>query len=236
MRSALVVRSFHILSFLLHFLLHGVAQNQSVGHECMVWTEAIAKIGFQERYGTTLLYQHRLFLGRPETYQDILWVSLDGKVGKSFALSAGFIYFNYHRNSGSIFLSVPEYRPFQAATFTRQINRVRLSFRFMVEERYMKRADDGELLEGHDFNMRYRSRFQAMLPLGDRLELELSDEYLLNGRQMEVELFAQNRAIFRMHYKLPMGTLNIGYMDWLVNASSELQHRHSVLIGVRHRW
>jgi len=212
------------------------AQSKPHTNESMIWIEAIESVKFNKRFSTTLLWHHRIFFDRENTYQDIYWASGNMKVGKNFTLTAGVIYFKYHRMTGGNYLSVPETRPFQAATYKTNIGKTKMAFRFMLEERYLSKVDEGKIMEGHNFNIRFRNRLSFFIPLHDKLSLELSDELIFNGQQMNVDVFAQSRARARLHYKIGKFSVNAGYLHWLVNTKKAFQHRNSLMVGVKHKF
>lgn len=208
---------------------------QSQSHENMVWVELTEKVDFNDQFSTTLLWQHRVFTDREQTYQDIYWASLNAKISRNFQLSGGLIYFVYHKQSYDRYFNVPEVRPFQAITYFTQWGNVKTNFRLMLEERYMRTVSEGAILKGHDFNLRLRNRITATVPITSAIHLELSEEYLLNGQYQEVPRFDQNRAMARLHYVVkPIHLdLNVGYLHWLVNMPQQKQHRHTLMLGVK---
>lgn len=227
---------FTIGSMLL-FINLAMAQSKPRSNESMIWIEAIEKVKFNNRFSSTLLWHHRIFLDREQTYQNIYWASLDAKLTKNFSISGGLIYFRYHKYSHDKYLAVPEVRPFQSITYSTALGKVKTSFRFMVEERYMSQTRNGEVMNDHDFNFRFRNRLKAIIPMNSSMKLELSNEYIINGSSMDVDRFNQNRASARIHYYIkPLNLdINAGYLHWLVNTTKEMQHRHSLMIGVKHQ-
>ncbi|MEQ8239114.1 MAG: DUF2490 domain-containing protein [Cyclobacteriaceae bacterium] len=211
------------------------AQSKKTTNEPMIWFELIESIKLNDRFSATLLYQHRTFLDREETYQNIYWVSGNMKLTKPLTVTAGLIYFQYHKLSSANYLTVPEVRPFQAISYTTSVGSLKMSFRYMLEERYLSKTNQGEIVDGHNFNFRQRTRLRAYYPISEHFKLELSEEFFLNGQQMETDLFSQNRASMRVHYNLGDFNFNIGYLDWLVNTTNELQHRHTLLVGMSHK-
>jgi hypothetical protein len=93
----------------------------------------------------------------------------------------------------------------------------------------------GEILDGHQFNWRFRNRIRVSYPLTERFILEISEEFLFNGSNLAVDFFSQNRAMARLHYKVGSFDLNMSYLHWLVNTKSEMQHRHTLMLGLSHK-
>jgi hypothetical protein len=201
----------------------------------MVWVEVIESIKVNECFSATFLWHHRTFLEREQTHQDIFLVSGSMKVKKHFTLTGGLIYFKYHKLSAGTYLSLPEMGPFQALTYTAKLGKWKTSFRTMVEQRYLSKVHQGEILDGHQFNWRFRNRIRVSYPLTERFILEISEEFLFNGSNLTVDFFSQNRAMARLHYKVGSFDINMSYLHWLVNTKSEMQHRLTLMLGLSHK-
>jgi len=211
------------------------AQSKKTTNESMVWVELIESIKLSDRFSMTLLYHHRTFLDREETHQNVYWASGNMKLVKPLTLTAGLIYFQFHKLASDNYLTVPEVRPFQAISYTTKVGPVKMVFRYMLEERYLSRLSEGQIVDGHNFNFRQRIRARVYYPISKKFKLELSEEFLINGQQMDTDLFGQNRASARLLYKVGAFNFNIGYLNWLVNTKNELQHRHSLMVGMSHK-
>lgn len=232
----MAIRIFFKLFLVLLLLFVGFAQDKSIRHESMVWIEAIEKVKLNDRFSSTLLWHHRIFFDREETYQDIYWLSVNGKVSKNWSLTGGLMYFTYHKKAFDQYVSVPEWRPFQSVHYTKKLKGTKVTLRVMLEQRYTRRVGEGGLQSDHDFDMRLRNRAQVFIPLSSRLRVEISEEILLRDIHHGKGLFNQSRARARLHFSPGLGKLSInaGYLHWLVNTPNEYQHRHSVMVGLKH--
>lgn len=220
---------------LLFLLIAGLVALSQEKHQPMVWMEATQTTKFSERFSSTLLFQRRVFLHKERTYQHIYWLSGNYKLKPKLTVGGGFIYFTYHRKVGEGYASVPEVRPFQFISFSHRIGNTRLSIRTMVEERYMSEVIDGKVLPREAFNTRYRFRIRGFISLTEWVDLELSNELLLNGNHQPGDTFGQNRAIGRVKYKKDRWELSSGYMHWLVNTNAGAEHRPSLLLGAGYK-
>ena len=223
-----------ILRFILLLLLviAGLAALSQEKNQPMIWMEATQKTAFTERFSTTLLFQRRVFLDLENTHQHIYWLSGNYKLAPSVTVGGGLIYFTYHRAVGEEYSSIPEYRPFQYITLSHRLLGASFSLRAMIEERYMSEISDGEVHRGSKFNTRYRMRLKSLIPIYQQLQLELSNELLLNGHHLPTDLFGQNRAIARAKYKTGKWEISGGFLHWLVNTSAGKEHRPTGLLGV----
>jgi len=225
------------LLFIFLALSASFGQEKSNTSESMIWTEGIEKVKLNNRFSSTLLWQHRIFFDREETYQDIYWLSIAGNVSQNLSLTGGIMYFTYHKESFGRHLTVPEWRPFQAVTYSKSFGAFRSSFRCMVEQRYTRRVGPEGLQRANDFNLRVRNRLQLLVPIQPRWQVEFSEEVLLRNLQNGNRTFDQSRARIRLHCHPGLGDLsvNAGYLHWLVSTASALQHRHAAMVGVSHK-
>ncbi len=237
LRSMTNVHRILFFSFFLSFVLSTFSQNKPQSHESMIWIEAIEKVQFNDRLASNFLWHHRIFFDREQTYQDIYWLDISGKVSQNLSLTGGVMYFTYHRFSFDRFLSVPEWRPFQSIAYSRKFGKVKTKFRLMFEQRYTRRVEEGHLQNECNFNMRLRNRVQAFVPIGSQFQVEISEEILLRDINHGKGIFDQSRGRVRLHYYPGGGKfgINAGYLHWLLNTSDDLEHRHSIMVGVRHR-
>jgi len=223
---------------MLFLSFQSLAQDKTTRHESMIWMEAVEKVKLSNRLSTTLLWQHRIFFDRQETYQDIYWLSASGKISQNLSLTGGIMYFTYHRFSFDRHLSVPEWRPFQSIAYTKKLGKVKTNFRVMFEERYTRSVEKGSLQDDHNFHMRLRNRVQVFVPLHSLFQLEISEEILLRDIHQGKGVFDQSRARARLHFSPGAGSFSIngGYLHWLVSTATEWQHRHSIMVGVGHKF
>jgi len=209
-----------------------MAQNPS---DPMIWIQATEKVTISKKVSALLLFQHRIFLEKEQTSQQIYWASGGYKLTDKIAVGGGLIYFTYHKMVGDSYKYVPETRPFQYVSYTDKLGKVKLDFRVMVEERYMSSVVDGEIQTGEKFNTRYRIRTRGFIPLSKRVKVELNNELLFNGHNLESDFFGQNRVTLRVHYSLKNWSFLGGYMQWTVNTAKGIVHRPSGLVGFGHK-
>lgn len=221
-------------TILLFTALTSLGQNKS---QPMVWMEAWGKVNISEKVSALALIHHRIFLDKDQTYQDIYWLSGDYKFGKNVSIGGGLMYFTYHKAVGEGFEFVPETRPFQYIIYRPSIGKVKFRIRAMVEERYMSDVVNNEIDPLERFNMRYRFRVRANIPLVNKFSLELSNELLFNGQQLEAEVFGQNRARGLVCYKVTEKIgVSAGYLQWTVNTSKGIEQRPSAFFGANYKF
>lgn len=125
-------------------------------------------------------------------------------------------------------LSVPEFRTFQEVTSTINFSkRVFLNHRFRLDERFIRKNNGTNLLEGSDFNFRFRFRPQLNIILS-KLEsktptnLKISDELMVNfGGEILFNHFDQNRVYVAIEKGLSKNfSLEMGYLHWYQQRAS----------------
>lgn len=102
-----------------------------------------------------------------------------------------------HSSSG---LTIPEIRPVQEINYSIPLSsKFNLQQRLRADERFIHKNDGTNLLNGYDFNLRFRYRVQlsyTIKEIEDRLSLaaKISDEFMLNsGSRFTGRRFDQNR-------------------------------------------
>jgi hypothetical protein len=114
-----------------------------------------------------------------------------------------------------------------------------------LEERFFRQVDEhGNLLEGYDFNFRFRYQLQAEVGLINKetkkgaLSLKVFDEIHLNfGKQIVRNTFDQNRIGGSLAYGLTKNIeLEGGYFNWFQQRSSgdEYYNRNIIRFTLHH--
>jgi hypothetical protein len=114
-------------------------------------------------------------------------------------------------------LTVPEIRPFQEVNAVQKINKkVVFSTRVRIDERFIRKNDGVQLLEGYNFNMRYRLRLQYQFFLWKKqnANLKISDELMVNSGK-NVNFFDQNRVYIAYEHNFTKKfSAELGYLRW----------------------
>ena len=146
-------------------------------------------------------------------------VHLHHRIKPWLDVAAGFN-FNLTNSQVNSSLTVPELRPWQEATLTKQFRKeLQFQFRYRLDERFIHNNNKEVLTDGYHFNWRHRFRIQFSKPIVEfnnnrTLTLKLSDEVMLNSGDVP-RLFDQNRLFasleikFNDHWSFESGYLNI---------------------------
>jgi Protein of unknown function (DUF2490) len=142
-------------------------------------------------------------------------------------------------------LVVPEIRPFQEVTTSQTFGkRISLSYRFRLDERFIRKNNSTVLLDGSDFNFRLRFRPQLNINLS-KLEsktptnLKISDELMVNfGGEILYNRFDQNRVYVGFEKVLSKNvSLELGYLHWFQqrNSGKDFFDRNILRMTVLHK-
>jgi len=85
-----------------------------------------------------------------------------------------------------------------------------------IEERFIRKNNGTELLDGYNFNMRYRLRFQYQFLLwkNKNAALKVSNELMVNSGK-NVNFFDQNRIYVAYEHNFSKKlSAEIGYLGW----------------------
>jgi len=230
MRHPATIR-FIILLILVIAGLIGLSQP----NQPMMWMEASQQTRLNPTFSTSFLFQRRVFLKNQPTYQHVYWMDGSFKLGENVMMGGGIIYVGYYRHLDEYYKTVPEVRPFQFFTLHGQISGAKLSFRTMLEQRFTCRTAGDDIVPVKAFSSRYRFRLRGCVPVVQRMELELSNELLLNGLSHEKDRLDQYRMIARLRFSLSHWVLTGGYMHWVVKTEQGRALRPSLLVCLQHR-
>jgi Protein of unknown function (DUF2490) len=119
-------------------------------------------------------------------------------------------------------LVVPEWRPvLEFNQNTMLYTRLGLQHRWRTDARFFRRTYGSTLINGFDFNWRFRYRVQASFLLNpNQLQrpavLKISNELMVNaGRRIQVNQFDQNRIYIGIEYSCsPAISIELGYLRW----------------------
>ncbi len=165
----------------------------------------------------------RRFFEKSRQQQLIIHSRLHYKFIENFDTALGLSYSSQspqdpHSISG---LTIPEFRPVQEISYSSFFSsRFNLQQRLRVDERFIKKNNGINLLEGYDFHIRFRYRIQVIYNIHEiaekvSLAAKISNEIMINsGRKFSANRFDQNR----IYTGLELGPVK--------NLSAELGYLH----------
>ncbi|MFV8323289.1 DUF2490 domain-containing protein [Flavobacterium sp. LB3P21] len=210
-----------ILFLLLSVLCQAQTEEKNIDHQSILWTRYYNQLLLSEKWSLHSEFDNRLFL-KP-VQENLYVVRIQGryKINDHLEIGAGFAYFSVDTQVPEINAdyNTPEYRGQQDLTWKSNVNKVTLTQRFQVEERFIHNANKDELLPGTTFFWRFRYRLQADYIFWKKekqlLKAVLSDEIMFNfGKKIIKNTFDQNRIYAAIHYGLNSNlAFELGYLN-----------------------
>jgi hypothetical protein len=166
----------------------------------------------------------RRFFETKERHHFIMHSRLHYRVTPQFNVAGGITYsrqssqFPFREDN----LVVPEIRLVQEANYNIPVSRrFSIQQRLRIDNRFIRRNNGRELLEGHYFNFRFRFRLQGSILLNKDLTknatlLKISNEVMLNsGSRIVYNIFDQNRIYVGVEKRFSRALSGeIGYLHW----------------------
>jgi hypothetical protein len=233
--------------FLLLFSCQALAQTKEVAHQNLYWTRYFNQLTINKQWFWHNEIDNRRFLTNNRQHHLIMHTHLHYRLHPQVDVALGL---TYSRQSpqfpdATSTLVVPEIRPFQELNFTQTFSkRFALSHRFRIDHRFFRKNNGKQLLDGHDFNLRFRYRFQATYLLSkidskNPITLKIADELFVNaGKNIVLNHFDQNRIYVGLEQALHKKfSAEVGYMHWFQQRNTGYQFfgRDILRLTVFHR-
>ncbi len=211
------------LSSLFFLFLITQSFSQSIdAYETSYWFRYYNQIKFNPKWTWHNEVDERRLTNPDRQSQFFFHTHLHYQISKKFDLAAGF---NFNETTRSNGLLISEWRPWQEVTFTPELNtRIKLSFRYRLDERFIHRSSGSDLEPGYNFYLRHRFRIQSSTPINKKesITIRLSDEVMLNSGG-DLDLFDQNRIFLGADFRLTKKcSIEVGYLNQLVLRSDQL--------------
>ena len=226
-RYLLIITAFLLQSFAME------AQSKQVSHQNLYWLRYSSQIAFSPKLALQGEIENRSFFKHNRQHHFIFHSRLHYKFSKA-EVAGGFTYsLQSPQDPESLSqLIVPELRTVQELHYqTRVSNKLSVTHRFRVDERFIRKNDGIKLQEGYDFNWRMRYRLMAslnLLILSEDLptQIKLANEIMVNaGKNIVFNRFDQNRVIVAFEQNLGRKTsIEFSYIYWYQQRSSGYQY------------
>ncbi len=212
-----------------------VTDKNSIG-----WFNNFTTIKFSSKWSGHLEYQWRRENLVKDWQQSLFRTGINYQVNSKLTLRLGYAWietFPY----GDIPLQAagkrfPEHRAFQMATITDNINRVEMSHRFMLEQRWIGRYTNAVLSKPDDFlflnRLRYMYRLQMAIgkkKIEDKTPYAaIFDEIFIGfGKNVNENVFDQNRLGILLGYRFNKKfRVEGGYLQQIIQLGREVNNRN----------
>ena len=146
--------------------------------------------------------------------------------------------FNHNLSKSRTNVTIPEWRPWQEVNFNATpTSKVKLSFRYRLDERFIHHSSATQLEDGYQFVLRHRMRVQVMHRTGknEHVTLKLSNELMLNTSPV-LDTFDQNRIFGAVEFKLSNSlSLETGYLHQVTRRNGLSTTFHILRTTLYHR-
>jgi hypothetical protein len=202
----------------------------NITNQNLYWTRYYNQLSLNAKLTWHNEVDMRRFMDNSRLHHVIAHSHIHYKIAPNFDIGAGITYSQQSPqfSDATSTLVVPEIRPFQEITQSQTLGkRVTLSHRFRLDERFIRKNNGTELLDGTDFNFRFRFRPQLAINLS-KLEnktptnLKIADELMVNfGGEIVYNHFDQNRVYVGLEKVLSKNfSVEMGYLHWYQQRSS----------------
>jgi hypothetical protein len=222
-----------IIAVLVLIKIDLLAQQKEVTKQSLYWVRYYNQLTFNPRWSWHNEIDDRRFLKYNKQQHLIFHSHVHYKLAQNLEAAAGFTYSRQSPQSpdASTDLIVPELRPFQEMTWSSLLaRRLTLIQRLRIDERFIHKNNGKVLLEGYDFNFRFRYRIQAALVVSKaenrfQTTLKVADEIMINsGKAIVLNQFDQNRIYVGIEQSFGKKvSLEAGYLHWFQQRSSGYQ-------------
>lgn len=193
---------------------------KNIDQQTLTWIRYYNILPLSQKWSIHSEIDNRSFTNPIHENLWVLRIQARYRATKLIDLGGGFAYFNVNTQNPEIDpdFSVPEYRTQQDITLINDIAKITFHNRFQLEERFIHKANQEELLDGYTFSFRFRYRLQSTFTLWEKekrsLKGTISDEVLFNfGKEIKKNTFDQNRIYLALRYHFnPNVGLELGYL------------------------
>jgi hypothetical protein len=204
------------------------------------WLTNFTTLQFSKKWSGHLEYQWRRENFVTDWQQSLFRTGINYQANSRLTLRAGYAWIETFAY-GDIPLQAagkrfPEHRIFQMATIIDKINRVDMSHRFMLEQRWIGRYTNTTLSRPDDFLFlnRLRYMYRAQMPLGKKTITDktayaaIYDEIFLGfGKNVNENVFDQNRLAVLLGYRFNKNIrIEGGFLQQLLQLGREVNGRN----------
>ena len=232
---------------LLIFLNPLVKAQKTVTNQSLYWLRYNNQLTVNEKWAWHNEIDDRRFLENSRQHHLIMHSRLHYQFFRNTAAAFGLTYsLQSPQDPNSInTLVVPELRPFQEISFSNVFSKkFTLQQRFRIDERFIHKNNGKDLLDGYDFNFRFRYRLQANFKISkdkakDTTVLKVADELMINaGSNIIYNVFDQNRFYIGAEQGISKKmSFELGYLYWFQQrvTGSQFFSRNIIRLTLYHK-
>lgn len=232
-------------SFLVSCIFVNAQTKKNIDHQNLLWTRYYNQLELNSKWSIHSEFDNRVFLD--SIVQNLFVVRVQGrrKISEQVELGAGLVYFSVATQDPEVNLgfNIPEYRLQQDVTWKKNWNKIGLSQRFQIEERFFQNFDSEGLTDGTTFFWRFRYRLQGEYTFWKKekqyLKAILYDEIMINaGKKVVYNTFDQNRVYASLQYGINSAVaVELGYMNSFQQRATGVDYfdRNIIRLSIFHK-
>ena len=194
-----------MLFFTNTFYLFG--QNKSVTAEDQQWLQYYNETQLSEKWVWLSDVGYRWQKGFQESSQYLIRTGIGYNLNSNLRISSGFAHLGFYSNDT---LAKTEFRPYQEIQINNKFDKIEISHRYRIEERFFYPSINTRTPSLNTFNFRFRYSIMVSFPLfklsqnsEKEIILNIGNEIFINaGKEIVINLFDQNRLIISPELKL----------------------------------
>ena len=244
-------RCFFAVLVLIIFPGLSFSQDQRLAdHNTIGWLVYTGTFKIKPKLAIHTEYQWRRVNGLKDWQQGLLRIGINYAVHKDVSLNAGYAFaetFPYGDYPNTT--AFPEHRLFEQVVLKQPINKLELSHRFTLEQRFVARVSFVNNQKTTDWNYlnRIRYRLRTEIPVNikkgstNKWRVILQDELFIGwGKNIGANIFDQNRIGLSLGYKLNKNIkLEAGYLNQIlqqgkrINDKAVFQYNNGFMIATQ---
>ncbi|MDO8998265.1 MAG: DUF2490 domain-containing protein [Bacteroidota bacterium] len=172
----------------------------------MLWLGYYNTININPKWSVNSDFQFRAKNWYHANSQVLGRTGLSYKFNDKITATSGFAHFRFFINNES---TRREWRPWQEILINDNLNNLKISHRFRLEQRFNEKVKNNEPVNEYQFNHRFRYRLDLRFPItkneekGKILYILIGNELMINaGKNITYNYFDQNRSYAGLNYEL----------------------------------
>lgn len=199
-----------------------LAAQKQITNQSLYWIRYYNQLSITKKIVWHNEVDERLFFEKNQQQQFILHTRLHYKFAQNAEVAAGFTYSMQSPQDpkSTSDLVIPELRPVQELSYTTPATkRLSIQQRIRAEQRFIHKSQGVNLVDGYQFNFRFRYRLQASYKLSKEdakypTTAKVSNELMVNARKAIVyNQFDQNRVYLGLEKGISKNlSVELGYL------------------------
>jgi Protein of unknown function (DUF2490) len=234
----------YLLVFILLPKIFFAQNNRKSDFNNINWVQVFFTKKINTKFDALVEYQWRRNNGLKDGQQGLLRTLLQYKPNEQVAIGLGYAEVETYPYGDFPIASLgrfPEHRIFEQLLLKQKINKVTITNRFRIEQRWLGKLKPNTEREIEDwvFVHRFRYLLKTQMPIYKKWYGWLGDEIFIGaGKNLGVNIFDQNRLHFNVGYKFNSNiSVEFGYLNQilqqgrLINGSAIIQRNSGVVFS-----